>query len=481
MIDYVQIFIWNAGWKMMEHKTRTDKFKSLPLRIGIIGAGFSGTALAAACYRLRSAPVEIILFDKTGCFGTGEAYSSPFPFHLLNVRARDMSAFEDEPLHFAHWLKYKGDIVSYLDEALPIEEQFAPRFLYGHYLKQLLKTMQSDSSGKLTLKLEPAEVIDVIPKDDRAILILHDHREITVDKVVLATGNNPVMDFPFPVSSEVNCIPNPWDYQAPKQIPSHDPVCILGSGLSMIDAVLTLYYQQHQGKIYAVSRHGLLPLSHADINVPYLFMQEQLPLELRSLTTYLRSKSRHHSKEGGDWRSVINALRVHIPVLWGRSSLKDRKRFLRHVLPYWNIHRHRVHHKVADLLAQLMAQQQLEVMAGRVIDVENGFANVKLRHFHQSTHIAIKWLINCMGPSLTMASQPSLVHSLVRRSMVSVDPLGLGFDMMATGALREPSGQASSLLYTIGPPAKGAFWECGAVPEIRKQSFGLAKHLLGTN
>ena len=39
---------------------------------------------------------------------------------------------------------------------------------------------------------------------------------------------------------------------------------LVGTGLSMIDTVLTLHHQGHAGKIYAVSRHGLLPLSHSE-------------------------------------------------------------------------------------------------------------------------------------------------------------------------------------------------------------------------
>jgi uncharacterized NAD(P)/FAD-binding protein YdhS len=37
-------------------------------------------------------------------FGVGLAYSTGNPRHLLNVRADNMSAFADEPDHFARWL-----------------------------------------------------------------------------------------------------------------------------------------------------------------------------------------------------------------------------------------------------------------------------------------------------------------------------------------------------------------------------------------
>src|SRR3990167_4297621 len=123
------------------------------LRIAIIGAGFSGTALAAALHRIVNHPCEITLFDKSGRFGSGDAYSTPFPFHLLNVRACDMSIFEDEPDHYVNWLQSNREIQPYLDQQIPLPDQFTPRIFYGAYLKDLLQKMQYDGEDKLTLRL----------------------------------------------------------------------------------------------------------------------------------------------------------------------------------------------------------------------------------------------------------------------------------------------------------------------------------------
>ncbi|RDI48684.1 hypothetical protein AQULUS_17000 [Aquicella lusitana] len=445
-------------------------------RIGIIGAGFSGTAVSAALHRINRHPLEVVLFEKRGCFGAGDAYSTPFPFHLLNVRAQDMSVFEDEKEHFVNWLNTHSAATPFLDRTLACHEQFVPRFLYGSYLKDLLMQIQADSAVT-RLTLSPHEIVDIAYSGSQAVLISKNNERIPVDKVVLALGNNLPAAFPFSVSEEVNCIHNPWEYTAPRRIEKKDPVLIVGTGLSMIDAVLTLYHQDHQGPIYAVSRHGLLPLSHSDVKVPYLLMQDHLPHQLRMLSMHLRSRSKNHINEGGDWRSIINALRGYIPALWERSSLADKSRFLRHLLPYWNIHRHRVHKKVADLLMQLRNRGQLKILAGRILEIEKRIAKIKLRHKNNILPLEVKWVINCMGPSLSSMQQP-LVQSLLSRGMALMDPLDLGFAVSSVGALKETSGHFSSSLYTLGPPARGAAWECSAVPEIRKQSFHLAKHLL---
>lgn len=453
----------------------------LPLKIGVIGAGFSGAAAVAALHETVDFPLEIILCDKSGCFGAGDAYRSPFPFHLLNARARDMSALETKPEHFVAWLKTSLQAKKYLDHTQPIGDQFVPRLLYGEYLNELLQTIAARPSH-VSLQFEHAEVIDILPKQHGTLLLFSDQRQVIVDKVILALGNGAPLSFSFPITAETRCITNPWDYTAPQQIAKDDPVLIVGTGLSMIDAVLTLTHQHHTGKIYAVSRHGLLPLPHADLKVPFFSMREHLPHSLRLLTKYVRTQSQCHIEAGGDWRSVINAVRTYVPSLWAEASVVEKKRFLRHLLPYWNIHRHRVHAKVAELLNHLAAEQQLTVMSGRLLAVEAERAHIQLRHTHERVALNIKWLINCMGPPLTInAAHQPLVQALIKRGMATLDTLNLGFDTSAVGELKIQSGESSSRFYLLGPYRKGAALETVAVPEIRQQCDLLAKHIVSTH
>ena len=207
-------------------------------------------------------------------------------------------------------------------------------------------------------------------------------------------------------------------------------------------------------------------------------MEEDLPADLNQLIKYLRKKIESHRKAGGDWRSVMNALRVHVPAIWPQASLSDKQRFLRHALPYWNIHRHRVNQQIANLLAQKTVNGQLNVIGGRLLEVENGMAVIKTRYSGKLERIQIKWLINCMGPSLTVALQQPLIAALLQRRMVAIDPLGLGLVTSPHGAVQNVQGKYSSAFYALGPLRKGMVWESSAVPEIRKQSFNLAKHIL---
>lgn len=450
-----------------------------PLKIGIVGAGFSGTALTAQIHRFGQRPIEITLFDKSGLFGKGDAYRTPYPHHLLNVRAQDMSMFEDDAAHFVRWLSASPEAKNHLNPAVPIGEQFVPRQLYGLYLQDVLQHIQAQSPNLIKLQCEPSEVVDIHVQESQACLLLKNRKEILVDKVILALGNNPPSAFPFPITSSIECIKNPWDYTALNNVKPDDPILIVGTGLSMIDAVLTLYHQHHKGKIYALSRHGLLPLAHADSKVPYVLLQEELPTSMRTLAQHLRHKTKRHAQDGGDWRSVINALRPDIPSLWARISQHSKRQFLRHVLPYWNVHRHRVHHDVADLLARLQQQQQLQIFSGRVLAIEQDKAILRLRGQSVETHLPIRCVVNCMGPGLTVnLNSPSLIKTLVERGLVVLDDLQLGFATNQLGAIKTAAGEFSQLFYTLGPLRKGVAWECSAVPEIRKQSADLAKILL---
>ena len=195
-------------------------------KIGIIGAGFSGTALAAQLGRLTKHPIDIILCDKTGEFGQGDAYKTPYPFHLLNVRAESMSAFEDDQAHFVTWLQENYSSSTFLETSCDVAKQFVPRMLYKKYLHSLLQTLQLNSLINITYV---PHLIQSIMQDKNRITLKSAQEDIRVDEVVFAIGNNPPTPFPF-LLSQTNAITNPWDYNAPKNISADEDVLISGYG-----------------------------------------------------------------------------------------------------------------------------------------------------------------------------------------------------------------------------------------------------------
>lgn len=451
--------------------------KSNTLRIGIVGAGFTGTALAAHLHSLSSQPLDITLFEKRGVFGLGQAYSTPYLHHLLNVRSKDMSAFEHIPTHFTDWLIKNQKDVRFLNQNLPLSDQFVPRAYYGEYLQALLQEMQF--SKKNALRLEAGEIIAIEKQNSAYFLKMNGDKQFTFDKIIFAIGNNLPASFAFPITSDIQCLQDPWNFTSPSQIPSSDPVMIVGTGLSMIDAVLTLHHQGHQGKIYGLSRRGLLPLKHTDLLAVKEIDKQALQPNLLSLWQYLRKISKEAESQQQDWRPIINGFRKVFPAIWMRAAAKEKKRFLRHALTYWNIHRHRVPDDVAELLEMLVKKDQLEVFAGRIVQAKDQYVWFVERGKPHVIEREVKWLINCMGPSSQMQpNKQPLVKSLLDNHLASLDELKLGFEINEHFALINAEGSASNALYTLGSPAKGINWTCTSVPEIRQQCASLARHIL---
>lgn len=440
------------------------------IKIAIIGAGFAGTALAATLVRYSQHPLEITLIEKDGCFGAGAAYRTPYSFHLLNVRAKDMSAFADEPMHFVEWLqKNKPDLAT--DEALA--DRFVPRQFYAQYLAAILAA----TSNHVQLQLLHAEVVDVKNMAEGGCLYLQDGQQLFADKVVFALGNPAVSAFPFPVGAGMHTINNPWDYTAPQHIPTDESVLIVGTGLSMIDTILTLYNQNHRGKIYAVSRHGLLPLPHS-APAPIVRLQPfSLSTQLSKVYRQIREQAGAYLEAGHDWRQLMQVLREHVPSVWQQLSLADKKRFLRHVLPYWNIHRHRVHPQLDALLKKLMTLKQLQIIAGNVLAASDANVRIRERSTQQEIILPLNWLINCLGPSLNLKNQQCLA-SLITSGDAQLDALQLGIVCNEAGALISKTKHISTTYYILGAYRKGGSWETNAVPEIRQQVHTLAHELL---
>ena len=73
---------------------RSDEILDRPI-IAIIGGGFSGSMLAVELLRRAAGKVYVQLIERGPIPGRGVAYGTQFEGHLLNVRARNMSAYAE--------------------------------------------------------------------------------------------------------------------------------------------------------------------------------------------------------------------------------------------------------------------------------------------------------------------------------------------------------------------------------------------------
>jgi uncharacterized NAD(P)/FAD-binding protein YdhS len=168
--------------------------------------------------------------------------------------------------------------------------------------------------------------------------------------------------------------------------------------------------------------------------------------------------------------------------LWRGLSDCERSRFLRHLRACWDVHRHRMPPPAASRIEAARASGQLLVHAGRIIalGVEDSRANVAFRQRTSGAVFTVKTagVIHCTGPGTDVAqSTDPLMQALLRTGMARPDPLRLGLDVSATGALLSRSGLPSRRLFAVGSLTKGAYWEITSVPDVRRQCRDMARDL----
>jgi len=457
--------------------------------IAVVGAGATGVIAAAAILRSLRRPARVVLFDGRGSHGAGLAYGTVDPDHVLNVPASKMSAIAEEPEHFVRWLREEGSDAAAAWRTPAVPDAFVPRGLYAKYLEDVLRTSLEGSDPGVALEVLREEVGDLVRRGGGWRLLGQSGAAWIASVVILALGYRPPR-LPSGVepalATHPRMIHDPWEGGAFEGVLPDDPVLVLGAHLTMIDVALTLDRQGHRGGIVAVSPRGLMPLSHGPTDAGYVAIGiDTPPVTARGLLHRVRAEMAAEESQGGSWRSVADAVRPLVPRLWSALSTAERARFLRHVHPYWEIHRHRMAPAIATHVEAMKSEGRLRVVAGRVVAAtahDGGFVvTVRPRSGHTVANFHAAWVVNTTGPTLRYAENPTtLLRRLFDGGIVRPGPLDFGLEAAAGGALVDAAGQAHVDLFTLGPPLRGHLWETTAVPEIRLQAADLARSLAGT-
>ncbi|MFZ0098236.1 MAG: FAD/NAD(P)-binding protein [Gemmobacter sp.] len=429
--------------------------------VAIIGGGASGVLMALHLLTRTSGRPDdacrVTLLEGANSPGCGLAYSTSDPDHLLNTRVQNMSAFPDDPDHFQRWLATQGR------PARPMD--FVTRATYGRYLGALLQDGIATANRRLSFLRQSC--LRVEPRGQGYRLHLGAGAAVLdVDAVILATGHALPAAHPL--------LRNAW-----QPIGGLDPdaaVVILGTGLSMVDQVLSLLVAGHRGQITAVSRRGLLPREHAPTVLIRLDLAE-LPLG-QPLSAWLRWL-RALARQSGDWRGVVDGLRPHLRRVWSSLPRAERRRFLRHAVSWWDVHRHRIPPASAGRLREALASGQLVLRRGRFRDVARQDLRLALT-FDGLGAVTADIAIDCRGIRHDPAEAASpLIRDMLGRGIARVDPLRIGLDIAPDCRVIAGDGTPHAGLFAIGPVSRAAFWEITAIPDIREQTMALAERLDG--
>jgi uncharacterized NAD(P)/FAD-binding protein YdhS len=453
--------------------------------VAIVGGGFSGTMVAVNLARAQ-AGLRIVLVDRSKSVGRGVAYGTIDPKHLLNVPASDMGAFPDDIAHFYRWLQAHPGRLAAVGMREVRSDSFVPRMVFGDYIQDLLREARAQSG---TLDVIHDEVIDVKRLDDDSFeLAAKSGHTLKAARVVLALGNFPPggagQDTPGDRSWFLN---NPYAPEVHAKLAEPGDVLIIGTGLTSLDLLLTLDKTKQGGKIHLLSRRGLFPQVHKK-SAPYpRFLDAgNLPNTARLLFRRVARELRRTAAHGVDWRPVLDALRPLNQAIWANLNLIERRRFLRHVQPIWDAHRHRCAPEVMAVKNRLEAEGRLICHRGHIQGYQWTGKEVEVawrpRGTDETRKLYVRYVLSCTGPQADYRKlNDPLVRRLLVRDLLAPDPLRMGANTAEGERVCNQEGEVIPGLYTLGSPQKGRLYESIAVPELRRQAAALAEALLAEN
>lgn len=158
--------------------------------------------------------------------------------------------------------------------------------------------------------------------------------------------------------------------------------------------------------------------------------------------------------------------------MWLNLPVSERRAFLRHLRPFWEIHRHRIPLDHLRAIQTLQDSGRLSIRAGRVVRISEGEAVIAPRGAKgasETIHFDAGFM--CAGPEgdVTRIEHP-LIESLLAQELIRPGKLALGLD---------PAAPSQPQFFVVGPLQKETLWEVTAVRELREQAQQVASRIVG--
>lgn len=447
----------------------------------IVGAGFSGTVLAANLLRRLPAAADVILIERSAVMGRGVAYAAhAFPY-LLNVPAARISADSRDPLQF---LRFAQSRLPNVDG-----EDFLPRALYGEYLQDLLLRAEREAQSNVRLTKVFGEVTGIARAAGGASLGAEfaDRAPIFGEALILALGSPsvPLPSWAEKLRDHVAFRQDPRDL--PESLTAEHSVLIVGNGLTMADAASVLSRDPERvPTLHTISRRGVIPKTQTTFHPGAMRGSGEALLSsahsLKRLLRACRDLARELERLGGDWREAVAFIRSLVPALWRRMPDAERRRYVRHLQVHWETFRHRLPPQLSERLENLRRNGKLTIRAGRIQEVVGIDGRLAVawrpRGSAATEQLWVDLVVNATGPNYNIErSTDPLIISLRDSGLVSTDPLRLGIRTAPFGACFDVDGRASRHLYYLGPMLRADHLDATAAAELTGHAEGLAAHL----
>lgn len=445
-----------------------------PLRIIVVGGGFTGTAVILHAIRSLRGPLEFEVIEPADELGRGIAYSAACLSHRINVPSERMSLFPDDPLHARRWLFDQGLLPGDGSSADASGYHYVPRSDYGAYIQDVLRTTLAEAGRHVRLRHHRAVAQDVRRQGAHWSVELADGGTVAGDYVILSFGHAAPRP-PFPIgaaaAADSRLVTNPWRNGALSELSPDASVLLVGTGLTMADMVETLLSRGHRGGITAVSRHGLLPRPHGRFGVDYdLLRNAAPPASALKLLRLVRGRVREAVRQGLGWQPVVDAVRFDLANLWPALPVAEKRRVINHLLPYWDVHRFRMAPQACATLEKAIWTGGVVLQKAGVvsIDAERGSLIATLRRDKKIERRSFGGIVLCIGPDKDLARHP-LARRLLTSGLARLDAVRVGLDVDRQSRLIAGDGHAHATILAFGPMTRGTFGEMTGAPDIVRQ------------
>jgi uncharacterized NAD(P)/FAD-binding protein YdhS len=452
--------------------------------IGIIGGGLSGAGVAFHLARSGVfAPGQVLVFEPRSRLGPGLAYDTLDPAHRINVPASRMSLMPDDIEQFQRWI-VDNDAVAGDDDAMAADGNLFPRrSLFGAYVSAMVQPLVD--SGDI---VHVAETVDDVRRRDGLWLVsTSGGRRFDVDVLVVATSH-PSPTAPQALEAALKGHPrfiaDPTKPDALDPIRQADRVLIVGNGLTSSDIIASLALRGHIGPITAISRRGLRSRGHArmtqDLFGDFVSAPSRTAL---ALLVRIRQAIRAAEGEGRSWHAVIDQVRFQGGEIWRALPVVERRRIVRHLRPFWDVHRFRIAPQVEDASEQAIKSGQLTVLAASIAEVRRTGDEIEstLRLHRSHVHVERRFdaVVVTTGPGHggIIDSQP-WIRQLAEAGNLSLDATGLGLACDSASRALGRTGTVAPSLYISGPLARGTFGELMGLPQVSEHALFVATEII---
>ena len=400
-------------------------------QVAIVGLGLSGLLTffnLLQKYQPSSQKLKITIFEKSLLSPKGIAYSTTNQNHLLNVPAIRMGIVSENRQDFYEWLCSQGYNYQKTD--------FVPRQIFGIYLEDILqRALKIAEEKNVVVEFRHKEINEIYAGKKGGQKYGRDYFVIDNDvfsDCILAVGTN------FKNQQQ-----GFWNNDVKKYLDEKE-IHILGCGLTAIDAVVSLRDHKYTGKIFLHSRRAKLSQPH---KISDFDKKAQSPLSLEDSDLPLSlifHKFVAACKKEENWRVAFDAFRPLTQKFWASLDVEKKKRFLRHVFRWWNIHRHRCPEIQFSVIKQMMESGQLMISKDKT-DISKA--------------------IDCTG--FGYGYESDLIKNLVKNHLAIFDEINAGII-----SLNENFYVTSGLNF-------GSLLEITAAPEIVPQARLIADKIIG--